>query len=161
MQPTFWQIGPRKTPIFLQARAARRTSAGAKVKAKAESDGAGALRLGVAGAMDPARLSFSLLGGLICPPQALARVHAGAPALRTCTLNLASWRVCYVVCGISVVAGGSMYVFGSLALAWRVPTGHSAGGANTGDCTPMLALRMEPRVACCQWNSLCGRWLCF
>ena len=55
MQPTFWQIGPRKTPIFLQARAARRTSAGAKVKAKAESDGAGALRLGVAGAMDPGR----------------------------------------------------------------------------------------------------------
>ena len=66
VQPIFWPAGPRITPIFCNARAARRANAEAKAKAKVEPNGAGALRLGVAGTMNPARLSFGLVGALIC-----------------------------------------------------------------------------------------------
>ena len=150
VQPTFWPAGPRITPIFCNARAARRANAEAKAKAKVEPNGAGALRLGVAGTMNPARLSFGLVGALICQQQALASVHAAAPALCTCARNHTDWPVCAVVHAMSVGSGGPVRVCGSLAPAQQVPTAHAAGGANACGCTPKLAPRTAPRAVYCR-----------
>ena len=88
-----------------------------KGKVKAAPNGAGAPRLGVVGAVDPARLRFSLLGALIRPQQALASVHTAAPALCTCTRNSAGWWVCAVVRAMAVGGGDPVSVYGSLGLA--------------------------------------------
>ena len=141
VQPTFWPAGPRITPIFCNARAARRANAEAKAKAKVEPNGAGALRLGVAGTMNPARLSFGLVGALICQQQALANVHAAAPALCTCARNHTDWPVCAVVHAMSVGSGGPVRVCGSLAPAQQVPTATGRGTRGRKEKTKMETQR--------------------
>ena len=150
VQPTFWPAGPRMSPIFGKARAARRAGAGAKAKAEAEPNSAGASRLGVAGTMDPVRSSPSLLGALVRPQQALASVHMAAPALCTCTRNHAGWSVCAVVRAMSVRGGDPMRVYGSLDPAQAGSNGTCCGRRKRLWVHAQAGARMASNVVCCR-----------
>ena len=152
-------------PVVVEDAAAKRREEEARIKAKklakaqkkkskreakAAPNGAEVPRLGVVGTVHPARLSFSLLGALIRPQQALASVHTAAPALCTCTRNHAGWSVCAVVRTMSVRGGDPMRVYGSLDPAQAGSNGTCCGRRKRLWLHAQAGARMASNAVCCR-----------